>query len=153
MNILQQILIKIQNIKYMRCIIERIQDNGKQTKGRLLLYNQAGYLLFTCDTLELSWKDNKQQISCIPTGTYKVVTTYSNKYKKEMYEILAVPKRAGVRIHSGNYYTDIQGCVLVGKGFADINEDGIEDILSSKKTLEKFSELAGREFILEIKKI
>jgi hypothetical protein len=42
---------------------------------------------------------------------------------------------------------------LLGKGFSDINEDGIEDILSSKKTLEKFSELAGREFILEIKNL
>jgi hypothetical protein len=54
-----------------------------------------------------------------------------------------VPNRSFVLIHWGNYagsinlksgQSDIKGCVLVGSAMADINKDGILDIVNSKPT-------------------
>lgn len=66
-----------------------------------------------CYTLELPWKDNSNNISCIPTGTYKGILRYD---KKDGWRIQLdnVPNRTGVQIHMGNYTTQIEGCVLVG---------------------------------------
>jgi hypothetical protein len=61
-----------------------------------------------------------------------------------------VPDRAGVRIHSANYFTQIQGCIALGLGQDDINEDGNLDIISSKKAMEIAANNLGKEFKLEI---
>lgn len=53
-------------------------------------------------------------ISAIPKGRYKVIMTYSQKFKKLLPELLDVPAYQGVRIHSGNSYQDTQGCILCG---------------------------------------
>ena len=53
--------------------------------------------------------------TAIPTGTYKVIMSYSQKFKKYLPEILDVKGYAGIRIHSGNVAADSLGCVLLGK--------------------------------------
>ena len=53
--------------------------------------------------------------TAIPTGTYKVMMTWSSKYQKKMPEIMKVPGFDGVRIHPGNYPKDTRGCVLPGE--------------------------------------
>jgi len=72
--------------------------------------------------LELPWKDNQQKVSCIPLGTYSVKRRHSDRFK-EHFHIQDVPNRTWILIHPGNYYTQIMGCVLVGGGFSDINND------------------------------
>ena len=47
----------------MRVLLDRYSDNGVQTLGRLYVVNDRGFILFECDTLELSWKDNQSNIS------------------------------------------------------------------------------------------
>jgi hypothetical protein len=136
----------------MKAILERLSDNGRQTVGKLEGFNDAGELIFECDTLELAWKDNKQGVSCIPAGTYEVKTTFSNKYSRNMYQVMDVAGRGGIRIHSGNYRTDIEGCILVGCGYSDINHDGDADILLSVSTLNKMKGAMGKEFQLIINK-
>lgn len=49
----------------------------------------------------------------IPKGTYPLSFTYSPKFKCAL-PLISVPKRVGIRIHSGNTYKDSTGCVLVG---------------------------------------
>lgn len=53
--------------------------------------------------------------TAIPTGIYRVLLTYSPKYKKIMPLINNVKGYSGIRIHSGNTHKDTEGCLLVGK--------------------------------------
>ena len=52
--------------------------------------------------------------TCIPNGTYTVVLSYSNRFKRVLPELLNVPHFLGIRIHSGNASNQTEGCVLVG---------------------------------------
>jgi hypothetical protein len=52
--------------------------------------------------------------TCIDNGTYEVVVTMSNRFKKELPLLLNVPCFEGVRIHAGNTSADSQGCILIG---------------------------------------
>jgi hypothetical protein len=53
--------------------------------------------------------------TAIPAGTYKVVLSYSNRFKRVLPEILGVKGFEGIRIHGGNDRNDTHGCLLVGK--------------------------------------
>lgn len=93
--------------------ITRDLMTSEATLGRLRVNG------FECVTLELPWRDNAEDVSCIPPGTYKARITYSNKFKRALPELLDVPGRSKVRIHAGNTTRDTQGCVLVGEERVD----------------------------------
>lgn len=135
----------------MKVIITRDKNSAKQIIGTLTLNDNEGNKLFTCKTLELPWNENKKNESCIPLGNYKVSPRQSAKYNKH-YHIENVPGRSFILIHIGNFYTQTKGCILVGKGIADLNADGYKDVTSSKETLQKLLKLAPNGFDLEIKK-
>lgn len=59
-----------------------------------------------------SWKVKGE--TAIPYGTYPLEITYSNRFKKDMLQIMDVPGFAGIRIHAGNTSVDTEGCLLVG---------------------------------------
>ena len=52
--------------------------------------------------------------TCIPNGTYTVVLSYSNRFKRILPELLNVPHFLGIRMHAGNSSKDSSGCLLLG---------------------------------------
>ena len=126
--------------------LTRNQDDGIQTLGELE-FNGIKW-----NTLELSWKNNQRNISCIPKGTYDVEYTFSPKFMKYTYEVKNVPGRSGIRIHVGNFFNQIQGCILLGYGYKDVNNDGRLDIINSKISITDFERLLDKKpFTLVIK--
>jgi hypothetical protein len=104
-----------------------------------------GYLTygdFNCFTLELPDLDNQTNISCIPEGTYEFKTRLSNK-NGFVLELQDVEDRTYIQVHSGNFTSQIRGCILVGDSLKDINQDSIPDVTNSKNTLKKLLELVG----------
>lgn len=118
---------------------------GDCTLGVIEFGNERAY------TLELPWLDNQQNISCIPAKKYRAAYRKSPS-NGDVIELKNVEGRSYIQIHSGNYTSQILGCILVGDSIRDINGDSIPDVTNSKNTLKKLLAWAGAEdFILDIK--
>ena len=128
----------------MKAIIHRLRQDEKQTQGIFLLYNNEIDLLFACNSLELDWQGNQQNISCIPKGEYKVRPRTSDQYG-EHFIISDVPNRDLILFHWGNYFRDTKGCILLGDGFTNLDGDGILDILSSKNAIRNLNSHTNRK--------
>lgn len=135
----------------MNLLLTRKADDHTETTGLLILISEFGNTLFKCVTLERPDKGNANGISCIPKGTYiciKIPATEHIPYEHIL--VQNVSGRAGICIHIANYVSQIQGCIVVGDSFGDLNHDGEPDVLNSKKTFDELMELLSKEFKLVI---
>lgn len=139
----------------MEILLQRVAKKDKYTIGKLYINNQ-----YFCDTLEdtdrgLTQSMTEQQIksnkvygeTAIPTGIYRIVISYSNRFKKQMPLLLNVPGFSGIRIHTGNTEKDSLGCILVGKNKA------IGKVLESRDTYNKLFSILQKANEKEIIKI
>lgn len=131
----------------MKLKLTRIFKGKDYTIGRLFIDG-----VYECDVLEdpvrdLSKEEKVWGNTAIPEGTYKVVITYSNRFKRDLPLLVNVPHFEGIRIHPGNTAVDTHGCLLVGIN----NQKG--RINNSKITFDKlFAKLKKAENIeIEIK--
>ena len=115
-----------------KAFLNRVKTDDNQTLGYFSLYDGVN-IVFDCVSLELPWKDNETNISCIPTGTYKVAPRYSDKYTQH-FILEDVPNRKFILIHAGNFNSDTKGCILLGTRFGKINQDSLLDITASRRT-------------------
>lgn len=115
----------------MRLLLNRYMQDDTQTIGNLFLLDNSNNMLARWDSLELPWKENQRRVSCIPVGSYKCKKHRSPKFGWSLW-LQDVPNRSEILIHQGNYYTDILGCILIGKDLKDINADGHQDVTRSK---------------------
>lgn len=128
----------------MKAVLVRIRQlsNDKQTCGRFILMNDNGDVVMHCASLELPWANNLPGVSCIPNGTYYATKTNSPKFGPGTFELMAVHGRGYIRIHPGNFTRDIEGCILLGERFSDIDNDEITDVVNSRATVDKLKKLA-----------
>jgi hypothetical protein len=133
----------------MRLLLTRIDESEKQTIGVLYLLNYNDNIITDFDSLELPYKENKHDISCIPNGNYKCVKRNSSKFGNHLH-VLNVPNREYILIHKGNYHTDILGCILIGTDLKDINNDGEIDVIRSRDAMESLMSYVEDEIDLEI---
>ncbi|CAM0057442.1 hypothetical protein VPHK406_0166 [Vibrio phage K406] len=107
---------------------------------------------FRCFTLELPDKGNASNVSCIPAGTYEYFKRVSNA-NGNVIELRNVVGRKYVQVHTGNFTSDILGCILVGKTIADINADGIPDVTSSGNTMKALLSVLDDEGTITIERL
>jgi hypothetical protein len=136
----------------IQATLQREASTDSGTFGILMLPDGTAF-----QTLELAWKDNERQKSCIPTGTYQVALVNSPKFGP-IYEVKGVQGRTSILIHSGNtagnveagQKSDVNGCILLGKTRGNVG--GQPAVLGSKNALQEFMQkLAGQSFTLSIK--
>ncbi len=62
-------------------------------------------------TIELPWKENQRQISCIPEGRYELKKRYTTRFGYH-FAIVDVPFRSNILIHAFNYaLRESKGCI------------------------------------------
>jgi len=102
---------------------------GAGTTGTLLVEGTP-----LCSTLELPWKNNTPDISCIPEGTYEVKLLPSARWGRPMPHVQNVPGRSEIEIHVGNFVQDTDGCILLGTKVV------AETLVGSRVAFDKFME-------------
>ena len=66
---------------------------------------------FICYTIELPWRNNYKNISCIPEGKYFIKQRYSAKFK-DHFEIVGVDRRTLILFHpANNALKELNGCI------------------------------------------
>lgn len=126
----------------------RIEDSPLCTRGVLLL---GDFIIGL--TLELPWKENRRNVSRIPSGAYVIdIRGASDGITGGIglaYEVKGVEGRSDILIHVGNTTDDIEGCILVGDRFGILQKK--RAVLNSRSTYKKFmKEMDGREGNLTI---
>ena len=136
----------------MKMLIIRTAQNEFQTIGTGLILDESGQMLFSFSTLELPYRDNKQEISSIPTGKYRVEKRISVKYGSH-FHVLGVSGRTLILIHVGNYHINTKGCILVGSEHKYLNTDKNLDVVNSLQIMKMLNDILPQNFDLEIVEI
>lgn len=120
-----------------RAVLVRLADTGKESLGHFFLFSDLE-LIFKCVCLEPPWKNNARNVSCIPKGEYTLKPRPSGESERHPYDHLILEgtgEREYVLIHRGNFNSNTRGCILVGRGFSDLNDDGQPDVTDSTAAL------------------
>lgn len=112
-------------------------------------------------SIELPWRDNMRQRSCIPVGTYLCELVNSPRFGR-VYGVRDVPQRSHVLIHAANlagdidmgWDTQLHGCIAPCERLGLMrNKSGLMQRagLISKPALRRLMDwAAGRPFELEV---
>lgn len=101
------------------------------TNGELFLNGNK-----ICATIELPWKNNQSQVSCIPEGEYVLEKRYSSKFGWHL-QVMDVPERKLILIHpANNALKELKGCIAPVSYLIAAGQGG-----ESRKALEKLKEL------------
>jgi hypothetical protein len=84
--------------------------------GLMTLFGEADESLGTWCVAEEDWRDNAPKISCIPAGSYVCQRVVSPKFG-DVFQVMEVPGRSHILIHSGNTEEDVEGCIMLGVEF------------------------------------
>jgi len=128
--------------------LRRFEMTIHHTLGKLYEEMQQ-YSDFFCYTVELPWRDNKPNVSCVPPGTYQCVL--KNRHPLEnRFELKYVPGRTGIQFHIANLPEDLDGCIGVGEMVGNVG--GTKGVLFSGFAYKRFMKSLenDKEFILEI---
>ena len=122
--------------------------------GTFGMFSMPGYHSYT---IELPWRNNARNISCIPVGEYNVIWCWSGTFKRSLYLLDSVSGRSGIRIHAGNLAGDKSkglrthsaGCILPGTRLGWLKGQRAV-ILSGAKVSELHRAVSRENFTIEI---
>ena len=90
---------------------------------------------FSCFTIELPWRDNKRNISCIPEGVYEIQPRFSKKFQHHLI-VKDVKGRSYILFHPANDANkELLGCIapvtyLKGIGKGTYSRNTMQKLLS-----------------------
>ena len=107
---------------------------------------------FWCHTLELPWRDNAPNVSCIPAGVYDlayVTALRSFGGRRDLYLVQDVEARSGILLHAGTFAgdkaldwrTDSWGCPLLGMTIGTLQ--GQTAIFRSREAVDRLIRYLG----------
>jgi hypothetical protein len=91
----------------------------KGTNGELFLNGTR-----LCFTIELPWRNNHRQTSCVPEGKYELRKRYTERFGNHLI-LLNVPNRDYILLHAANdALKEIKGCIasvttITGEGLGE----------------------------------
>jgi hypothetical protein len=66
---------------------------------------------FVCCSIELPWKNNEAEVSCIPEGRYELVKRFNKKFQWHLI-LLNVKGREDILVHpANNAMKELKGCI------------------------------------------
>lgn len=88
--------------------------------------------------IERGDRNNQRMVSRVPADIYPLVMEESEKFGRKLWELKEVPGRSECKIHSANYWHELNGCIAPGKSLKDMDWDGYYDLTNSGPTLNEF---------------
>lgn len=122
-------------------IINRFKIEHNYSLGDCYIRHEDGRIEYIGKSLERGWRNNQNNISCVPEGTYTLKLEYSPRFRKDLWELYGVPNRSECKFHAANYWKQLNGCIALGNKHIDINGDGDPDVTSSRVTMNRFHEV------------
>ena len=110
-------------------------------------------------TLELPWRENRPNRSCIPAGIYGTRWVHSPRFGW-VYQIMDVSGRTHIKMHAANYGGDVKkgfrthllGCVALGLYTGTLGHQ--RAVLCSRTAISGFNQaLKQRPFTLTIQEL
>lgn len=102
----------------MLLTLERKIHNSNSTEGNLYIDGK-----WFCHTIEDKVRSPLGKLwdklfkvygkTAIPYGTYPVLVTWSNRFKRMLPGVFNVPSFEGIRIHNGTSETSSLGCIII----------------------------------------
>lgn len=139
-------------------LIVRLQRREYTDQGAFSVIRFGGSAVYS---IELPWRDNLRQRSCIPAGVYRCAMLTSPRFGR-VYGVANVPGRTHVLIHSANFagdvslgwQTQLQGCIAPFKRYGVMRNSAGKmqraGLVSRPALNELMAWAGGQPFTLEI---
>ena len=135
--------------------IEMLRQHKSKKSTISTLYVDGYPVCFTLEDVDRGLKDSMSILeikarkifgrTAIPSGRYRIVISFSPRFKKYLPELLNVKGYAGIRIHKGNIAEHTEGCLLTGSSYdTDIVYDSgkaFDSLFQAMKAVEKIEEI------------
>jgi len=129
--------------------------NENSTEGNLLILQPDGTWKWFCHVIEDKvrakpgqWKKGLKVYgkTAIPYGRYKVMSTWSGRFKRLLTGIFGVPDFEGIRIHNGTTELSSAGCPIIS--YKDVDGENSNRLVNDKTAMNDLNSL-----VLEKQKI
>lgn len=127
----------MEKTKSKKVILQRVWMDDNQSTGSLIVLDELRQPIYISPCIERGDRNNEQNISNVPTGTYPLIWESSPKFGM-VWELKDVPNRSECKIHAANMWNQINGCIAPGTYLGELNDDGYYDTLSSGEALKRF---------------
>ncbi len=87
---------------------------------------------------------------CIPIGTYQVKKTFSPKFQTDLFLVLNVEGRDGIRIHQANWMQQLHGCIAPVDWIINDKNKIFTGLNSAESLQELHKFIGGNKFTLTI---